>query len=160
MDKVIIDLETTGFKSTDKIIEIGMIKFNETGILDLYHQYINCLIPLTFKIEQLTGITSQMLKGFPTSFDIKSEFLGFIRNTRIYSYQAGFEKRFIKSEFIKINIIDLLAPTRKSFKLDSYKLENVSKKILNRTFKTHTALADAFTGYLIFQKIKSRGVIF
>jgi len=159
MNKIVIDLETTGFKSTDRITEIGMIKFNHFGIVDLFHTHVDCLIKVPMEIEMLTGINNLILNGFPQLKRIKNQILKFIGKSELYSYQAGFESRFLRQEIGGFEVNDLLSPIKKKYKLDSYKLFDVSSEILNYKLNNHSALSDAFAGYLIYQDLHSSGLI-
>jgi DNA polymerase III subunit epsilon len=65
---IFVDVETTGLDSkTDKIIELGMVKFeySEDGrifrIIDEFNSYNDPGIPILEKITELTGITNEMV---------------------------------------------------------------------------------------------------
>ncbi len=59
---VVFDIETTGFSAAyDKIIEIGAVKVINGKIDSKFSEFINPLIPIPFRIEQLTGINDSMV---------------------------------------------------------------------------------------------------
>lgn len=63
---VALDLETTGLSpERDAIIEIGAVKFRDDEVLGTWSSLVNPQRPIPYKIEQLTGITSQEASQAP-----------------------------------------------------------------------------------------------
>lgn len=67
---VFLDIEATGlFYATDKLIELGMVKFEYTEdgrifrLLDEFNRYKDPGMPIPEAITKLTGITNDMVKG-------------------------------------------------------------------------------------------------
>ena len=61
---VALDIETTGLDSkTDRIIEIGAIRFTDKGVESEYETLINPGIKIPPFISQLTGITVPWSEG-------------------------------------------------------------------------------------------------
>ena len=57
------DTETTGLMNkTDKIIEIGAVKFNKDGIIDKFSTLINPQMPIPFCATKVNGITKHLVK--------------------------------------------------------------------------------------------------
>ena len=57
---VALDLETTGLDvNTDKIIEVGAVKFRGETVLETYQRFVNPRIPLPMKVARLTGIAPE-----------------------------------------------------------------------------------------------------
>lgn len=97
---IVFDLETTGLDPLKhKIIEIGAIRVNRDSI---HHDSLQSLIKINGKvpekITELTGITSDMLsaKGEPIETALP-EFLDFIGDMRLVSFNAPFDMGFIKA---------------------------------------------------------------
>jgi len=60
---VIIDLETTGgIFNKEKIIEIGMIKYDGSKVIDTFEALINPFVKIDTFVEKLTGIKNNELK--------------------------------------------------------------------------------------------------
>lgn len=99
---IIIDTETTGFTSTDKIIELGMISFElcvKTGkvykVIEVFNQLENpgFSIPNT----QIHGITDAMVEG--KAID-DAEVQNFLNDARlIIAHNAGFDRPFVEERF-------------------------------------------------------------
>jgi DNA polymerase-3 subunit epsilon len=76
---VILDLETTGlWVEKDKIIELGMIKRLLDGSQELFVRRVNPGTPIPKRVEELTGITDEILRGAPFFGQIAQEVLEFI----------------------------------------------------------------------------------
>ena len=61
-DYIVFDLETTGFSPiTDKIIEIGALKYQNDKLIDTFDVLINPKTKIPEKITELTGITNEMV---------------------------------------------------------------------------------------------------
>ena len=57
-----MDLETTGLDvRQDKIIEIGMIRFDGSEVLETYQTFVNPDRPIPPAVTQLTHITNPMV---------------------------------------------------------------------------------------------------
>ena len=59
---VMYDLETSGFKDSDHIIEIGAIYVEDGKIIDRFDKLCNPGIFINQRITQVTNITNDMLK--------------------------------------------------------------------------------------------------
>jgi DNA polymerase-3 subunit epsilon/ATP-dependent DNA helicase DinG len=77
---VALDLETTGLDlEADEIIEIGAVRFDETGVLDTFQTLVNPGRPITPPVVTLTGITDEAVRGAPPIWSLApalEEFLG------------------------------------------------------------------------------------
>jgi DNA polymerase-3 subunit alpha (Gram-positive type) len=63
---VSFDLETTGLSPRiDRIIEIGAVKFNQTGLIDTYSTLADPQMPLSLLIQRLCGLRDPDLQGQP-----------------------------------------------------------------------------------------------
>ena len=61
---VALDIETTGLEyKTDRIIEIGAVRFSEKGVEAEFNTLINPGIRIPPFISQLTGISDAMVRG-------------------------------------------------------------------------------------------------
>ena len=74
---VVFDLETTGFSNkNDKITEIGAVKVKNFEIVDRFNELINPEKDISYKVQELTGITNDLIKDKPTIEEILPRFMG------------------------------------------------------------------------------------
>lgn len=96
---VAFDTETTGLSPENcRIIEIGAVKFDQTGILDTFNTLINPQQPIPYEITQITNINSEMVKDSPAIRDILPLFFEFIKDTVLIGHNIQFDLRFLKAE--------------------------------------------------------------
>lgn len=151
---VAFDTETTGLNPlSDRVIEIGAVKFNSNGIIDSYDQLINPKISLKPHIVELTHITDSMLLAQPVFFNIANDFLKFIDGTILVAHNAQFDLRFINAELARLNksplknqAIDTLRFSRTTFpkpETTSWKLGSLAQKLGVEVKNAHRADDDA-----------------
>ncbi|MBI2886269.1 MAG: 3'-5' exoribonuclease, partial [Chloroflexi bacterium] len=93
---VALDLETTGLDpQQDEIIEVGAVKFTETGVLDTFHALVKPRRPLPYAIQLLTGITSQDLQDAPPFAVIAGDLLLFLGQHHLVGQNASFDLSFL-----------------------------------------------------------------
>jgi DNA polymerase-3 subunit epsilon len=99
--EIVFDTETTGFhaKDDDRITEIGCIE-----IVDLlptgrqYHTYCDPLRDVPPKVVEITGLTTEFLRGKPLFKDIAQDFLDFVGDATMIAHNAQFDIGFINAE--------------------------------------------------------------
>lgn len=149
---IVFDLETTGLNSNQhEIIEIGAIKVNMDSN---EHQTFQALIKpkkkIPVKITEITNITQEMLdKDGDDIENVLKDFLEFIGDLRLVTYNSDFDMSFLrkaaKEQNIKINnsVSCALKMSRRAWKdLDSYKLADIAKMGGFSTKGSHRALKD------------------
>jgi len=102
--EIVFDTETTGFhaKGDDRITEIGCIE-----IVDLlptgrqFHSYCDPLRSVPDKVVEITGLTTEFLKGKPLFSDVADDFLAFIGDATLIAHNAQFDIGFINAELIR-----------------------------------------------------------
>ena len=158
---VVFDIETTGFGPVnDKIIEIGAIKV-VNGVLtdEKFSTFVNPDIPIPFKIEQLTGITDEMVLDYPLIDVILPQFLDFCKDSVLVAHNASFDVGFIskKAEQLGIStdftVIDTVGMARSLLpNLNKFKLNLVAKELGISLENHHRAVDDAGATAEIFVK--------
>ena len=97
MSMVALDLETTGLDiSQDKIIEIGMIRFDGAKVLETYQTFINPDRPIPAAVSQLTHITNPMVVNAPHILDVLEEVSEFVGTDAIVGHNIGFDLGFLR----------------------------------------------------------------
>lgn len=152
------DLETSGFDAnSDQIWEIGMLKTDGCKPIDIYQAMfsVTCTIPLPV-LEQ-SGVTQDMLRGFPLFESRREEIKRFIGSGIIIAYNAVFEQRFLIAKGVipqSQRIIDLYAWV-KDMRLptENNKLQTILKYYGFTSSAPHRAMNDAFALYGLVCKL-------
>ncbi|MCP3028572.1 exonuclease domain-containing protein [Halobacillus sp. A5] len=96
---VVFDLETTGFYpyKGDQILSIGAVKVEGTTILEneTFYSLVQCDTPPSQEIEELTGITQEMLVAADPLRDVLKRFYSYIRSDVLVAHHANHEKQFM-----------------------------------------------------------------
>ncbi len=167
---VALDFETTGFsKIGDRIIEIGAVRIVDGRCREEFSAFVDPQRPLPYKITELTGITSEDLKGAPTMDEILPSFLEFIGDSMIIAHNAGFDVGFLEQACRRcgqervfdyldtVELARLFLPDLTRFRLDT-----VAKALGLPPFSHHRASDDARVCGEIFgallEKMKKEGI--
>ena len=156
---VVLDFETTGLSPQygDRAIEIGAVLIRNNQIVDRFQSLMNPEMRISSFIEDYTGITNSMLYSAPPVYEVMKNFYSFIEQNHLVAHNAGFDCRFLDSEFNRINMkrrgefaCSMLISRRLYPDAPDHKLETLVRyKKLNTTGVYHRALADAeMTGHL------------
>ena len=93
---VVIDLETTGLDiMNESIIEIAAVKVRRGLIVDSFSSLVACDEPIRPEIEQLTGISTEMLAGQPELSEILPQLSEFVGGADIVAHNAEFDSSFL-----------------------------------------------------------------
>lgn len=161
---VVFDLETTGFSNiNDKITEIGAVKIKDFKIVDRFSELINPQKDISYKIQELTGITNEMVKDKPTIEEILPKFMEFVGEDVLVAHNADFDTGFIMQKCIEQGIeyknkkIDTLMLARIMLpNLKRYRLDKVAKEVGVQLLNHHRAVDDAEATANIFIKFLER----
>ena len=157
---VVFDIETTGFSNTnDKITEIGAVKIENFKIVDKFSELINPQKDISYKIQELTGITNDMVKDKPTIEEVLPKFIEFIGDSVLVAHNAEFDMSFISEKCRQQNIefknksVDTLTLARILLpELKRHRLNVVAKALGVPLLNHHRAVDDAQATALIFIK--------
>jgi DNA polymerase-3 subunit epsilon len=154
--EIAFDTETTGFdaRGDDRLTEIGcleLIDFLPTG--KTYHTYVDPQRELSAKVTEITGLTTEFLKGKPLFADVAQDFIDFVGDSPMIAHNANFDRSFINAgleragfaQYPGKRFIDTLMIARQKFPGASNSLDALCKRfdisLASRT--THGALVDA-----------------
>ena len=157
---VVFDLETTGLSAVnDQIIEIGAVKVEDGKITDRFSTFVNPEKPIPFEIEQLTGISDEMVLGAPGIEKVLPEFLDFCEGCVLIAHNASFDAGFVEENCRRLGIStgftvgDTVAMARILLpNLGKFKLDNVAKALNIPLEHHHRAVDDAACTAEIFVK--------
>lgn len=151
---VFLDIEATGLSyTTDKMIELGMVKFEYTQdgrifrLLDEFSGYQDPNMPIPEAITKLTGITDDMVKGHRINVDEVDSYLNNV--DIIIAHNAQFDRAFFDMTFPTITPKAwgcLMYDIDWKFEgISSHKLEYIAYKY-NFFFEGHRAIIDCLAG--------------
>ena len=100
-----VDLETTGATATsDRITEIGIVEVDADGTVREWQQLVNPGTRIPPFIEQLTGISNEMVADAPTFESVAAETLRRLEGRLFIAHNARFDYGFLKNEFKRLGI--------------------------------------------------------
>ena len=105
-----IDLETTGVSlSSDRIVEIAIIKLLPDGTRQNKRKLINPQMPIPKITSDIHGITDEMIKDSPTFKQVANEIKMFIENCDLGGYNSNrFDIPILMEEFLRAGMdVDL-----------------------------------------------------
>src|ERR1700712_1543240 len=105
-----IDLETTGVSlSTDRIVELAIIRIQPDGSRQVKRKLINPQIPIPKQSTDIHGITNEMVKDAPTFKQSGNEIKQFLENCDLGGYNSNrFDIPMLMEEFLRAGMdVDL-----------------------------------------------------
>lgn len=101
-----IDLETTGVSlSTDRIVEIAMVKIMPDGTRLAKRKLINPQMPIPASSSEIHGITDDMVKDAPTFKQAANEIKQFLENCDLGGYNSNrFDIPMLMEEFLRADM--------------------------------------------------------
>jgi DNA polymerase-3 subunit epsilon len=101
-----IDLETTGVNlSSDRIIEIAIVKIMPDGTKQIKRKILNPQIPIPLGSSDIHGFTDEMVKDSPTFKEVANELKQFIDNSDLSGYNSNrFDIPLLMEEFLRAGI--------------------------------------------------------
>ncbi len=166
----VFDLETTGFSfRTDKITEIGIMKYRNGKVIDEFASFVNPQKPIPLRVQQVTNITDEMVKEAPTIEEILPKIMEFFGDSVLVAHNADFDISFIRYNCKKQGIpftntyLDTLQLSKEIFPdFKKYKLGLIAEKLGIKVEVAHRALDDVDTTVKVFRvmidKLKEQGI--
>lgn len=162
---IAFDLETTGtFAGIDRIVEIGMVRFENGKPIDKFACLVDPQMPIPIGASKVNGITNDMVQGKPQIEELLEPITRYCENDVLVAHNANFDFQFLLADFKKYSvqapkglIFDTLPLSRKIYPgLMSYKLATVAKHLNVSTDVLHRADDDAKYCGFIFHNILER----
>lgn len=155
MREIILDTETTGLDPDEghRMTEIGAIELiNHIPTGKTYQQYINPERDVPIESVNVTGLTEEFLKDFPTFAEIVSDFIDFIGDSTLVIHNAEFDMKFINHQLnlvgfqpLQNKVTDTLLIARQKFPGSPASLDALCRRfeIDNSNRDLHGALLDS-----------------
>lgn len=161
-DYCVVDLETTGLSSDDRIIEIGILQVQDDQIKSGYCTLVNPARRISAGASSVNGITDADLVGMPTYADVAPDVACMLLGGVVVAHNAAFDVRFLCAMLEEagydgeIRYIDTVSFARSVLPgLPNYKLDTLIRLFSIDPGVEHRALDDARSCYQIFLRCKA-----
>lgn len=151
----VVDVETTGANSkTDRITDIAVVHVRGGEIIDIFDSLVNPRMPIPEFIQNMTGITDELVRNAPEEKEILSQYRDFIslENSIFVAHNANFDHFFIRNTMIRNfgssiehEVLCTVKLARKLLpKSQKVNLTSLAEYFEIPVFMRHRALGDAF----------------
>ncbi len=155
---VVVDLETTGNDKDARMIQISAVVIENNQMIDQYTSFVNPCIQIPPFIQELTGISDEMVANAPVFPDIAATIYELLQNAVFVAHNVPFDLGFLTDELanagyqlLEMQAIDtvelakILLPSA-----TSYKLNDLSDQFGLVHSNPHRADSDALATAKIF----------
>lgn len=156
-DYVVLDFETTGLRAgSDKIIQIGAVKYIGHSHKDTMYLMVNPQQPISSTITRITGITNKDVQDAPVIEEVAHELVQFIGDLPIIAHNAPFDMGFLyaleeMTPIPEYTVIDTVKLARKTItETPNHKLTTLTA-FLKLEHDAHDALGDCLATAAIYQ---------
>ena len=146
-DVIVLDTETTGLSFRDcELIEVAAVRLSGREIVDRFESYVRPARPIPPEIEELTGITNDMVANAPGAAEVVADLVGFVGGCPVIAHNATFDRTFVEKvpggQDVSDLWIDSLALSRIALpRLASHKLQDLAR-VFGCPSVSHRAMAD------------------
>ncbi len=161
---VVIDIETTGLSPNNcEIIELSAFKVENNEITDTFTSLVKPSAPIPEFIEELTGITNEMVSTAPSIADILPSYIDFLGENILLGHNVTFDTGFLYhncKEHLDCGLpndyVDTLRISKKLIKnIANHKLGTLAAYFNIPQEVAHRALDDCKTTNELFKRLKS-----
>lgn len=149
----VIDFETNGDmpQNGGRPTEIAAVLVRDGIIVDRYQSLMNAGVYVPYFIEELTGISNEMLRTAPPAAHVMAEVFDFVGNAKLVAHNASFDKIFWDDELARLHrsrnvefACTVLLSRRVFPNVANHKLGTLVRHFdLPMSGRAHRALADA-----------------
>lgn len=162
-DYVVVDLEMTGLNAkTDAILEVGAVRVRGGRQVEEYGALLRTEKPLADKVQELTGITREMVQTGADPERAMAEFFDFLGADILVGQNVIFDYGFLKQWAVNHGIAfereaaDTLKLARRFLPAEQKKdLESLCAYYQIKRARAHRALDDARETGEIFERLKA-----
>ena len=166
----VLDLETTGLSfRTEKITEIGIMKYKNGEVIDSFECFVNPEKPIPQRVVEVTHITDDMVKDAETIDKVLPKVLDFVGDSVLVAHNADFDIGFLKYNAKQLGLslentyVDTLRLAKEIFPdYKKYKLGIIAENLGIEVLVAHRALDDVDTTVKVFkvmlQKLKDKKI--
>jgi DNA polymerase-3 subunit epsilon len=150
---IVLDFETTGLSPNvgARTTEVAAVRVENGRMTDRFQSLMNPGVRIPSFIQDLTGITNQMISKAPKNASVMKDLHQFIGKTPLVAHNASFDKKFLDAELELLGLkseqhiaCSLLVARRVYQNAPNHKLGTLVKyKNIEHDGTFHRALADA-----------------
>ncbi|PZE21912.1 ATP-dependent DNA helicase DinG [Paenibacillus xerothermodurans] len=96
MKFAVLDFETTGSQSTDRIIQVGLVIINDDQIIDRYTSLVNPGLSIPSSITALTGIDDDMVRDAPPIESVTGDIVPMLQDCVLVGHNVAFDLGFLQ----------------------------------------------------------------
>jgi predicted DnaQ family exonuclease/DinG family helicase len=157
---VALDLELTGLdRQRDEIIEIALVRFRGSEVLDTLTSLVHTKRPVSPRIEQLVGLSSKDLIDAPRLEQLRGDILRFVSNYPLIAHSIETDLFFLQKQGLPLQnlaldtfeLASILVP-----EANTYSLSSLSEMMGIALPEAHRALPDALATHQLFSSLIGR----
>lgn len=158
---VALDLETTGLDpAKDAIIEVGAVRFEESGGEETFHTFVNPGRRIPPFVSRLTGISDADVRGAPGIEVVAPDLAAFLDGAVLVGHNVlGFDAAFLRQAGVWDNgevydtsvLARIIVPDA-----PEYGLAALCERFGIETAGQHRALADAWASWHLLKELRRR----
>lgn len=167
-DFTVIDIETTGvLPMYDEIIELSALRIRDNKVVDRFSSLVKPEEEVSSFIEDLTGISNEMLQNERNIQTVLPEYLDFVGQDVLVGHNVNYDVNFIydyaRSTMDKIFSNDFVDTMRLSRYILKNKVKNHKLKTLSKHYEinrdvVHRGEADCIATLELLHKLKHEAV--
>lgn len=149
----VIDLETTGFGRTDRVVEVSIV-VADSDSMEVVEEFDTLINPQRdVGPTNIHGVTASMVEAAPTFEDVSAVIADLLDESVLVAHNLSFDQRFLLSEFDRSG--GKLNPGRGqcTLRLSGERLEVACQRLGIPLDNHHRALADARATWALFQAL-------
>jgi DNA polymerase-3 subunit epsilon len=148
---VAFDTETTGLRASDRLVELGAVRFRGSQIEGEFVAVVNPGVPIPSEATAVHGIRDEDVTGQPRAAEVLPSFLGFIEGAALVGHNAPFDVRVLALELLRAGlrlpdnpVLDTCAiPRRLRLDVPNHRLGTLARAFGVPQASAHRALEDA-----------------
>jgi DNA polymerase-3 subunit epsilon/ATP-dependent DNA helicase DinG len=157
---VALDLELTGLdRQRDEIIEVALVRFKGSEILDTFSSLVHTRRPVSPRIEQMIGLSSRDVVDAPRLEQLRGEILRFVSNYPLVAHSIETDLFFLQKQGLSLQnvaldtfeLASILVP-----EANTYSLVSLSEMMGIPLPDAHRALPDALATQALFAALVTR----
>jgi len=160
-DFVVFDIETTGLRLDDEIIEIGAIKVRGGEVTEVFSSFIRPLRPIPPLATMINGITNSMVEDAPPVEYVLEMFFDFVGADVVLGHNiARFDIPFIRRyagvaghQFARSYLDTLMLAKQKAPQIGRFNLESICQYYEVEMRDQHRAVGDCYTTLACYRKL-------